>query len=149
MLQRSVTALRSLLRFLHLRGLTATGAGRGGAATVVVAGRGCRAGWSRSSWRRCWPPATAQPAAGRRDYAILILLARLGLRAGEVAALRLDDIDWRAGEIWCRRQGRPARAAAAAGRCRRGDRRLPAARAAGRRRWTGACSCASARRTAA
>ena len=40
-----------------------------------------------------------QTAVGRRDYAILVVLARLGLRAGEVAALRLGDIDWRAGEI--------------------------------------------------
>lgn len=38
-------------------------------------------------------------AIGRRDYAILLLLARLGLRAGEIVALQLDDIDWRAGEI--------------------------------------------------
>lgn len=38
-------------------------------------------------------------AIGRRDYAILLLLARLGLRASEVVALRLEDIDWRAGEI--------------------------------------------------
>ena len=37
--------------------------------------------------------------SGRRDYAVLITLLRLGLRAGEVAGLRLDDIDWRAGEI--------------------------------------------------
>jgi integrase/recombinase XerD len=36
---------------------------------------------------------------GRRDYAIVLLLARLGLRAGEVARLGLDDIDWRHGEI--------------------------------------------------
>ena len=36
---------------------------------------------------------------GRRDQAILVLLARLGLRAGEVAGLELDDLDWRAGEI--------------------------------------------------
>ncbi|MFY9327077.1 MAG: site-specific integrase [Georgfuchsia sp.] len=36
---------------------------------------------------------------GRRDYAILLLLARLGLRAGEVASLELDDIDWRAGQL--------------------------------------------------
>jgi site-specific recombinase XerD len=42
---------------------------------------------------------------GRRDYAILVLLARLGLRAAEVAALRLDDIDWRAGEIVVRGKG--------------------------------------------
>lgn len=36
---------------------------------------------------------------GRRDRAILIVLSRLGLRAGEVAALGLDDIDWRSGEV--------------------------------------------------
>jgi integrase/recombinase XerD len=36
---------------------------------------------------------------GRRDLAILLLLARLGLRAGEVGRLSLDDIDWRAGEV--------------------------------------------------
>lgn len=36
---------------------------------------------------------------GRRDFAILMLLVRLGLRGGEVAGLRLDDLDWRAGVI--------------------------------------------------
>jgi integrase/recombinase XerD len=39
---------------------------------------------------------------GRRDYAILLLLLRLGLRAGEVAAITLDDIDWRVGELLVR-----------------------------------------------
>lgn len=43
--------------------------------------------------------------SGRRDYAILLLLARLGLRAGEVVSLQLDDIDWRAGEILVRGKG--------------------------------------------
>src|SRR5271157_3788466 len=38
-------------------------------------------------------------AVGRRDYAMLLLLARLGLRAGEVASLTLDDIDWHAGTL--------------------------------------------------
>ena len=42
---------------------------------------------------------------GRRDYAILVLLSRLGLRVGEVAALTLDDIDWRHGEIVIRSKG--------------------------------------------
>ncbi len=37
--------------------------------------------------------------AGRRDYAVLLLLARLGLRAGEAAGLMLDDIDWRIGVL--------------------------------------------------
>jgi len=42
---------------------------------------------------------------GKRDYAILVLLARLGLRAGEVAKLALDDIDWQAGELLVRGKG--------------------------------------------
>lgn len=42
---------------------------------------------------------------GRRDYAILLLLARLGLRAGEVVHLKLEDINWRAGEILVRGKG--------------------------------------------
>ena len=42
---------------------------------------------------------------GRRDYAILLLLARLGLRAGEVVALQLDDINWRTGEMLIRGKG--------------------------------------------
>lgn len=44
-------------------------------------------------------------AMGRRDQAVLLLLSRLGLRAGEVAALALDDVDWRAGEIEVRSKG--------------------------------------------
>ena len=44
-------------------------------------------------------------AVGRRDYAILLLLARLGLRAGEVVVLQLEDINWRAGEILVRGKG--------------------------------------------
>jgi len=45
-------------------------------------------------------------AMGRRDHAILMILARLGLRANEVATLTLDDIDWRAGEMLVRAKGR-------------------------------------------
>jgi integrase/recombinase XerD len=45
-------------------------------------------------------------AAGRRDFAVLMLLARLGLRAGEVAALGLDDISWRARELVVHGKGR-------------------------------------------
>jgi len=42
---------------------------------------------------------------GRRDYAILLLMVRLGLRAVEVARMELDDVDWRAGEILVRGKG--------------------------------------------
>lgn len=42
---------------------------------------------------------------GKRDYAILLLLARLGIRAGEVAGLRLEDVDWRAVKVLIRGKG--------------------------------------------
>jgi len=45
-------------------------------------------------------------STGRRDYAVLLLLARLGLRAGEVVSLELDDIQWCSGEIVIRGKGR-------------------------------------------
>lgn len=45
-------------------------------------------------------------ALGRRNYAILMMLAKLGLRAGEIATLTLDDIDWRSGEMLVRAKGR-------------------------------------------
>jgi site-specific recombinase XerD len=45
-------------------------------------------------------------AIGRRDYAVLMLLTRLGLRANEVATLALDDVDWRSGQLTVRGKGR-------------------------------------------
>jgi len=74
---------------------------------------------SVASWRLAGIPKYLQPqeverllascdrqtAAGRRDYAILVLLARLGVRAREVACLEIDDIDWRAGEVVVRGKG--------------------------------------------
>jgi integrase len=97
--------LRSLLRYLHLVGLSEMPL----AQAVPRA-----AGWRLSSLPR---PLEAEQVArllvscdqetvgGRRDLAILLLLARLGLRAGEVARLGLDDIDWRAGEVTIRGKG--------------------------------------------
>ena len=86
-------------------------------------------------------------AIGRRDHAILLLLARLGLRAGEVRALELDDVRWREGEIVVRGKGLvadrlplPPEVGEALARYLRADR--PAAR-------PGACSSAPRRRTAA
>ena len=74
----------------------------------------CVANWSMTSIPRSIPPdAVRQLLAsidrrtpvGRRDYAILLLLARLGLRASEVAFLDLDDIDWAAGQVSVRGKG--------------------------------------------
>lgn len=97
-LQRVATALRSLLRFWHLQGLTGGPLDR---AVPKAANR--RAGLPRpleqGQVATLLASCDRETGAGRRDLAMLILLARLGLRAGEVAALRLEDVDWRAGEI--------------------------------------------------
>jgi len=103
--QRTGTALRSLLRFLHLRGVTVAPL----AGAVPAA-----AGWklsglprhlTREDAARMVDSCDLDTVTGRRDRAVLLLLARLGLRAGEAAGLRLDDIDWRAGEITVRGKG--------------------------------------------
>jgi site-specific recombinase XerD len=101
----TVTALRSLLGFLHVEGLISEPLAQHVPAVA--------------SWRLAGLPKALEPgqvaallascdqhsAAGRRDFAMLTLLARLGLRAGEVAALTLEDIDWRSGEITVRGKG--------------------------------------------
>lgn len=93
------SALRSFLRFLHVEGLVAAPVAQ--AVPAVANRRGC-------GLPRGLPPAVVagllascdrRRRIGRRDYAMLMLLARLGLRVGEVAAMSLDDISWRAGEL--------------------------------------------------
>ena len=61
--------------------------------------RRCPAACRRRRSSGCWPAATGTRRSGLRDYAVLSLLARLGLRGAEAAGLQLGDIDWRAGEI--------------------------------------------------
>lgn len=100
------TGLRSFLAFAHLEGLVVTPL----TGAVLSA-----AGWSGAALPRGLDPGQAarllascdrRRASGSRDYAILVLLVRLGLRTGEVASLRLEDLDWRAGEIVVRGKGR-------------------------------------------
>jgi len=67
--------------------------------------RGLPRGLSRSAVMRLLASCDRRRTVGRRDYAVLLLLARLGLRAGEVAAIQLDDIDWRRGEFVVRGKG--------------------------------------------
>jgi integrase/recombinase XerD len=94
-----VTALRSFLRFLQQRGLLAT--------DLAAAVPGV-SGWRLAHLPKALPAEQVElllascdrgTPAGRRDYAVLMLLARLGLRGGEVAAMTLDDLDWDCGEI--------------------------------------------------
>jgi integrase/recombinase XerD len=99
------SGLRALLRFLYLTGRV----------SVALAQAVPRAaGWRLSTLPRALEAEQVQrllescdtsAVVGRRDLAILTLLARLGLRACEVARLRLDDIDWRAGEVMIRGKG--------------------------------------------
>jgi|SRR5437879_3001842 len=99
-----VTALRSLLRYLHLDGK----------APDLVAAVPAVAGWRGGLLPRglesqqvagMLAACDRGTPAGRRNYAILMLLARLGLRGCEVAALELDDLDWRGGELVIRGKG--------------------------------------------
>jgi site-specific recombinase XerD len=99
-------SLRAFLRYLHHRGLNS------------LALAGCVPSIRR--WKFASLPtylSAAQvhkvlngcdrtTALGRRDYAILIMLARIGSRADEIATLTLDDIDWRSGEMLVRAKGR-------------------------------------------
>jgi integrase/recombinase XerD len=96
--QRLATALRSLLRFWHVEGLISGPLDR---AVPKVANRrpGLPRGLEPVQVQALLSSCDRQGTAGRRDLAMLILLARMGLRAGEVAGLGLDDIDWRRGEI--------------------------------------------------
>jgi site-specific recombinase XerD len=94
-----VTSLRSLLGFLHVEGLTARALA--GAVPSVAGWRlaGLPRGLDAQQVRRLLDSCGRATAAGRRNFAILVMLVRLGMRSGEVARLELDDVDWRSGEI--------------------------------------------------
>jgi site-specific recombinase XerD len=101
----AVTALRSFLRFLRQRGAIKTDLA---AALLGVAH------WRLSHIPKSLPPEQVEQLlrssdrstpSGQRDYAILLLLARLGLRGGEVLAMTLDDLDWEHGDILVRGKG--------------------------------------------
>lgn len=100
-----VMALRSLLRYLHLSGLTTSPLVGAVPPVAPWRERSVPQGLSASAVGRLLSSCDRRCAVGRRDYAILVVLARLGLRAGEVAALELDDIDWRRGELVVRGKG--------------------------------------------
>jgi integrase/recombinase XerD len=101
-----VTALRSFFRHLYLEGELR--ADLAGAIPRVASWRlvGVPKGLTEAQLRRLLRSCDRRQRAGRRDYAVLLLLARLGLRAGEVAALRLDDVDWKGAELVVRGKGR-------------------------------------------
>jgi integrase/recombinase XerD len=100
-----VVALRSLLRYLHVAGVTAVPLVWALPRVAARPDRSLPRGLEPAMLARLLASCDRRRTLGRRNYAILLLLARLGLRAGEVAALALDDVDWRAGEVSIRGKG--------------------------------------------
>jgi site-specific recombinase XerD len=101
----TVTALRGFLGWLHRRGDTRTDLG--GVVPRVADWRLATLPKSIGAEQveRLLKACDRRSIVGQRDYAILLLLARLGLRAGEVVAMELDDLDWEVGEVVVRGKG--------------------------------------------
>lgn len=95
----TVTCLRSLLGFLHLEGIVARSLAGCVPRTAAWRLAPLPHGLTRVEVERLLAACDRSRPTGRRDFAVITLLLRLGLRAGEVAALTLDAIDWRAGEF--------------------------------------------------
>jgi integrase/recombinase XerD len=100
-----VCALRSFLRFLHLAGLTAAPLVWAVPSVADLRDRTLPRGLEPAAVKKLLASCDRRRLIGRRDYAILLLLSRLGLRAGEVAAIGLDDVDWRSGLLLVRGKG--------------------------------------------
>lgn len=101
----TVTALRAFCRFLRLRGDVASEI-----ANAVLTVPNWRLAslpkWiSAAQFKQILQQCDRRTTVGQRNYTILLLLARLGLRAGEVVAMTLDDVDWEAGELLVRGKG--------------------------------------------
>jgi integrase/recombinase XerD len=92
-----VSALRSFLRYLHLVGRIEAPLVWALPSIADLRDRTLPRGLQPTAVKRLLASCDRRRLVGRRDFAILLLLSRLGLRAGEVAGLRLDDIDWRRG----------------------------------------------------
>lgn len=98
------TALRSLLVFMYVKGRIDAPLAQ------MVLGM---AGWRGGTLPQALPAGVAEQVlagcdrtrSGTRDFAMVLLLVRLGLRVGEVSRLEVGDIDWRAGEIIIRGKG--------------------------------------------
>ena len=97
--QRMTVALRNLFRFLYQRGDTATNLADSVPATASWSLAGLPKSLSPRQIELVLKACKRDGPVAQRDRTILLLLARLGLRAGEVVHMTLDDIDWEAGEL--------------------------------------------------
>jgi site-specific recombinase XerD len=92
--RKLVTAMRSFLRYLRYQGLVEVDLDKAVPRVARWSLSDLPKHLSASAVERVLESCNLETATGRRDYAILLLLARLGLRAGEVIRLKLEDIDW-------------------------------------------------------
>ncbi len=100
-----VGALRSFFRFLRWRGDITTDLASAVPRVADWRLSGLPKSLPAGDVERLLKSCPQETVTGQRDYALLLMLARLGLRAGEVVALTLDDIDWDAGELKVRGKG--------------------------------------------
>lgn len=97
--QLLVAVVRSVLRYLHVAGLIDVPLEWAVPAAANLRSRALPRGLDSAAVGALLSSCDRRRRTGRRDYAMLMLLVRLGLRASEVAGLSLDDLRWRAGEI--------------------------------------------------
>ena len=100
--RKLVSGLRPLLRYLHVAGLIGSPLVWAVPGVADQRDRSLPRGLDAAVVARLLASCDRRRTVGRRDYAILLLLVRLGLRAGEVAAMQLEDLDWRRGEVLVR-----------------------------------------------
>jgi len=100
-----VSALRSFLRYLHLVGRIEAPLVWALPSVADLRDRSLPRGLEPAAVKRLLASCDRRRLVGRRDFAILLLLSRLGLRAGEVARVQLDDVDWRRGLLLVRGKG--------------------------------------------
>lgn len=102
----ATTHLRTFFQYLFWRGTTATNLALGIPKAAQRWGARLPRHLSPDGVEAVLASVRGNPRHGARDYAMLLLMARLGLRAFEVIAIQLDDIDWRAGELLVRGKGK-------------------------------------------
>lgn len=103
--QLLAAVVRSLLRYLYWAGLIAAPLEWAVPAVAALKGRSLPQALEPATITALLGTCDHGRTVGRRDYAILLLLSRLGLRASEVAGLKLDDVSWRAGGLLVRGKG--------------------------------------------
>lgn len=101
----SMTHLRIFFQYLFAQGMTVTNLALSLPKATVSRDRRLPRHLSPDGVEAVLGWVRRNPRHGARDYAMLLLMARLGLRAPEVIKIQLDDIDWRSGELMVRGKG--------------------------------------------